>query len=109
VDADTTYICVVTVREIELGVLQAERRDSRQGSSLREWFDELLKFYQGRIALIDTDVALKAASLHVPNPSPERDAIIAATGLVHGWTIVTRNVVDFDSTGVALVNPWIGE
>jgi toxin FitB len=49
---------------------------------------------------------MRCASLHVPDPKPERDALIAATALVHGMTVVTRNVADFLPMGVALFNPW---
>jgi hypothetical protein len=42
----------------------------------------------------------------VPDRQGERDALIAATALVHGMAVVTRNVADFTATGVALVNPW---
>jgi hypothetical protein len=51
-------------------------------------------------------VALKSAALHVPNPRSYRDALIAATAMVHGMTVVTRNVSDFKPMGVALLNPW---
>jgi predicted nucleic acid-binding protein len=53
-------------------------------------------------------VAIRCARLHVPDPRPERDALIAATALEHGLTVVTRNVADFEATGVGLVNPWGG-
>jgi len=51
-------------------------------------------------------VALRCARLHVPDPRGERDALIAATALVHGMTVVTRNVADFRPMGVGLLNPW---
>ena len=44
--------------------------------------------------------------LHVPNPRSDRDALVAAAALVHGMAVVTRNVSDFQATGVAVVNPW---
>jgi hypothetical protein len=58
---------------------------------------------------VDTAVVRRSARLHVPDPRPFRDALIAATALVHGLTVVTRNVTDFAPTGVPLVNPWMGE
>ncbi len=60
----------------------------------------------GRILPVDTAVALRSARLHVPDPHPVRDGLIAATALVHGMTVVTRNVDDFASAGVKVLNPW---
>ncbi|ECO8828670.1 PIN domain-containing protein [Salmonella enterica subsp. enterica serovar Infantis] len=61
----------------------------------------------GRTLPVDTAVALRCARLHVSDKRGERDAFIAATALVHGMTVVTRNIADFETTGVAIVNPWI--
>ena len=102
-----TFLSVVTVLEIEQGVLQIERRDKLQGAMLRAWLEErVLPSFADRILPIETAVARRCAALHVPNPHGERDALIAATGLVHGMTVVTRNVKDFEGTGVALLDPW---
>ncbi len=104
------FLSVVTVLELERGVLLAERRDAPQGRELRVWLEEeLIPAFEGRILSIDTPVAQRCAGLHVPDPKPERDALIAATALVHGLTVVTRNVSDFERTGVTLLNPWAGE
>ena len=107
VDASTLHLSSITVLELELGVLQLERKDPRQGSLLRTWLDTLvLPEFSGRIFPIDTAVAQRCARLHVPDPRAERDALIAATALVHGMTVVTRNLVDFKATGAPLLNPW---
>ena len=88
-------------------MLRIGRKDAAQGKILRVWIDEqLLIRFEGRILPVDAAVALRCAPLHVPDPRPERDALIAATALVHGLTMVTRNVADFSSTGVRLLNPW---
>ena len=106
-DDGSTFLSVVTVLELEMGVLLMERRDARQGAMLRNWMENLvLPEYAGRILPIDTPVALRCAALHVPNPRSYRDSLIAATALVHGMTLVTRNKADFKPTGVAVVNPW---
>lgn len=103
----STYISAITVLEIELGILLMERRDSAQGSFLRAWLDEeIMPRFEGRVLDVDTAVARRCARLHVPNPRAERDALIAATALVHGMAIVTRNVGDFAPTGVLLFYPW---
>jgi predicted nucleic acid-binding protein len=84
-----------------------ERRDPAQGKELREWFDEkLLPTFRERILPVDQEIARRSASLHVPDPRPVRDALIAATALVRGFTVVTRNVKDLDPMGVAWVDPW---
>lgn len=102
------FISAITVLELELGTLQVERRDAVQGTLLRAWLDgQVLPTFAQRVLPVDTDVARRCAALHVPDPHSERDALIAATGLVHGMTVVTRNVDDFDGTGVAVLNPWV--
>jgi predicted nucleic acid-binding protein len=102
------FISVITVLELELGALQTARKDTKQGTALREWIDEqILLQFDGHILAIDTAVARRCARLHVPDPHSERDALIAATALVHGMTVVTRNVRDFERTGVATFNPWV--
>lgn len=109
VDATDLFISVVTVQELEIGVLLAERRDPQQGAFLRTWLNNhVLPAFAQRILPVDTTVAQYSARLHVPNPQPLRDGLIAATALVHGMTVVTRNVADFTASGVALVNPWEG-
>jgi hypothetical protein len=68
--------------------------------------NHVLPEFTGRVLPIDTEVALRCASVHVPDPRAERDALIAATALVHGMTVVTRNLADFELMGVKLLNPW---
>jgi predicted nucleic acid-binding protein len=97
----------ISILEIELGALLIARKDAAQGAMLRAWIDEqILARFEGRVLAIDTAVAQRCARLHVPNPRAERDALIAATALVHGLAVVTRNTADFEPTGVALINPW---
>ena len=107
VPAANLYLSVVSVLELEIGILLVERRDRKQGAILRAWIDgHVLPSFSGRILAIDTVVAQRCASLHVPNPRSDRDALIAATALAHGMTVVTRNVSHFHATGVTVVNPW---
>ena len=105
--AASFFISAISILEIELGVLLIARKDAAQGAVLRTWIDhQILARFEGRVLAIDTAVAQRCARLHVPDPRAERDALIAATALVHGLTVVTRNVADFELTGVALFNPW---
>lgn len=105
--AGSLYISAITVLELELGVLQLERRDATQGTVLRSWMTaHVMPAFAGRVLPVDSAVALRCAQLHMPNRRPERDCLIAATALVHVMTVVTRNVADFQGTGVSLVDPW---
>ncbi|EAQ4377985.1 type II toxin-antitoxin system VapC family toxin [Salmonella enterica] len=109
IDASALFVSSITIMELELGILSVERRDAIQGSRLRSWLEQhVLPEFSGRTLPVDTAVALRCARLHVPDKRSERDAIIAATALVHGMTVVTRNVADFEPTGVAIINPWTG-
>lgn len=106
-DAASFYISAVTLMELEFGILLAERRDPAQGERLRAWMAlRVVPEFSERIVPIDAAVALRCARLHVPDPRPERDALIAASALVHGMTVVTRNESDFIPTGVTVINPW---
>ncbi|HEY8037421.1 MAG TPA: type II toxin-antitoxin system VapC family toxin [Methylobacter sp.] len=107
VPATSLFLSVISILEIETGLLLVERRDPLQGAVLRSWLNaHVLPAFSERILVIDTAVALCCAKLHVPDPRSDRDAIIAATALVHGMTVVTRNIDDFKPTGVEILNPW---
>ena len=108
-DAASFYISALTLMELEIGILRIERRDAGQGERLRRWMDRrVLPEFRERTLPVDTAVALKCARLHVPDPRAERDALIAATAMVHGMTVVTGNLADFEATGVTLIDPWTG-
>lgn len=103
------FLSVVTVLEVELGIARLSRRDAAQAERLREWLErDLLEVFSGRVLPVDVQVARQAARLHVPDPRPERDALIAGTAVAHGLTVVTRNIADFEPMGIALINPWRG-
>jgi predicted nucleic acid-binding protein len=107
-DTSTLYLSVITIHELEVGILLSQRRNAAHGAALRIWMDDyIVPSYAGRIVSIDAAVARRGAALHVPTTRPWADALIAATALVHGMTVVTRNVCDFQSTGVAVLNPWL--
>lgn len=107
VAASSLYLSVLSVYELELGVLAKERQDLRQGTILRKWLNlHVLASFAGRILALDVDVALRSAVLNVPDRVSERDGFIAATALVHRMTVVTRNTADFRRTGVMLLDPW---
>lgn len=105
--APRMFISAITLKELETSVLRMERRDPVQGKVLRTWLKlHVMPAFDARILPVDAAVALRCAHLHVPDQSNESDALIAATAFVHGLTVVTRNVSDFMSSGVPLINPW---
>lgn len=105
--AATMFVSAITVQELEIGVLLAERRNPSQGAVLRRWLEvQVLPAFAERILPVDTPVARRSAALHVPDPRPVRDSLIAATALVHAMPVVTRNVSDFAASGVEIINPW---
>jgi len=107
ISPSSLFLSVISILELETGVLIVERRDPSQGAVLRAWLNaHVLPVFSERILYVDVAVAQRCAKLHIPNPRSDRDAVIAATALVHGMTVVTRNVSDFNQTGVELFNPW---
>lgn len=101
------FLSVISVLELETGVLLVERRDPSQGAILRSWLNShVLPVFSDRILDVDVAVAQRCAKLYVPDRRSGRDSIIAATALVHGMTVVTRNVSDFNETGLEIFNPW---
>jgi toxin FitB len=108
VPAALMFVSVVSLHELEHGVLLVERKDPAKGAVLRAWLDDsVVPAFADRILPVDTETALRSASMHVPNLAPFRDALIAATALVHGMTVVTRNNKDFDRfEDLVVLNPW---
>lgn len=107
VDPTLQFLSVISVLELQIGVMRVERRDAAAGRLLRQWLDgQVLATFADRTLPIDSAVVRACAALHVPDPRPERDALIAATALHHGLTLVTRNTRDFAGLGLAVLNPW---
>jgi len=108
VEVKSLYLSSITILELETGILLVEIRDHAQGALLRQWLEShVLTAFVGRILPVDLATARQCARLHVPDPMEQRDALIAATAIVHGMTVVTRNVSDFKPSGVPVLNPWL--
>lgn len=108
-DYNLYYISVITLFELELGVLQKARIDPAQGKLLRKWLDNLRdKVFQGRILPITSTTAMINASLNVPDRHQSADSRIAATAIENRMALVTRNVKDFHNIPVEIINPWDG-
>ncbi len=107
VSPNQLFLSVISLLELEMGIGLIERRDKPQAALLRVWLNHhVLPTFQERVLPIDTTIALCCGKLHVPDPRSDRDALIAATALVHNMTVVTRNVADFEPTAVKILNPW---
>ncbi|MCR5563601.1 MAG: type II toxin-antitoxin system VapC family toxin [Desulfovibrio sp.] len=101
------FLSVITVMELETGILRLGRKDPAQAAILSEWFEHrVLPAFADRILPVDLAVARRCAALHVPTPRSYRDALIAATALEAGLVVATRNAKDFEPTGVGVINPW---
>ena len=105
--AGRLFLSAITLLELEKGVQALERRTPPQGSALRAWLGGVRAAFAGRILPFTEHTAPICAGLHAPNAGSERDAMIAATALEHGFTVVTRNLPDFVGTRAKLLNPWV--
>lgn len=108
VPAALMFVSVISIHELEHGVLLAERSDPAKGEVLRRWLTgSVMPAFADRIVSVDATVVVRSAALHVPDPAPFRDALIGATALVYGMVVVTRNVRDFERfAGLEVLNPW---
>lgn len=106
--ASTQYISVITLMELEQGVLLMERKDPRQGRPLRNWLNgQVLPGFRRRTLDITPEIAVECARLHAVAPQSYRDSLIAATAIVSGMTVVTRDTTPFSAMNVPHVNPWL--
>lgn len=107
IEAEDLYLSVITVQEIEIGILKAERSDRRKGEVLRGWMTGYITpNFRDRILPVDLRIAFRAAQLHTQRSRPVADTLLAATAWAHNFTMVTRNTRDFEDAGVSLINPF---
>lgn len=103
------FVSVLTLGELEKGIAKLETTRRRAG--LERWFAQLRDRFEGRILVVDEPVALEWGRLCARadiggRPVPAIDALIAATAIVHGLAVVTRNSSDIARTGAPLIDPW---
>ena len=106
VDQSLLFISVLTLGEIENGVTRLASRDKIAADALRAWAEGIRADFSSRIIAVDLAIAETWGRISARRPLPVADGLLAATALVHGMTLVTRNVRDVADTGVKLINPW---
>ena len=100
------HLSVLTLGEIAKGAAKLERRDAVRGAALSRWLYGLRQQYADRIIDVDGEIAEAWGRLASGRSIPIIDALLAATALVRGMTLVTRNVRDIADVGVPVLNPW---
>ena len=101
------YISVITLGELRRGVeLIINRGDVAQGRLLADWLYSVQTEYQNNVLTIDAEIALLWGKMCGSNPQNSIDKLIAATALIFELTVVTRNIKDFENTGINLLNPF---
>jgi hypothetical protein len=106
VDPSAVFLSVITIGEIMKWIAMKQRGDPTQAAMLTVWLERLRQEHASRILLVNDRVAIECGRLAAMRTRGMADGLIAATALVHGKIIVTRNVADFWDTGVAVINPW---
>lgn len=102
-----SFLSVITIMELRFGAQSQRPKDAEFANELERWINEVvLVNYADRILPFDTSIALRTGTLPTPNKRPSPDAMIAATALHHGLTVVTRNIADFEPLGVLCLDPW---
>jgi predicted nucleic acid-binding protein len=106
VTADELYLSVLVVGEIRQGIERLRRHDRSQAAGLERWLGTVRREFEERILPVTATVAEAWGRLSAPRPLPAVDGLLAATALVHGLTLVTRDTARLDETGIPLFDPW---
>ncbi len=106
VQSNELFLSVLTLGEVRQEIERLKRRDEAQAAVLEEWLDGLAEHYRERLLPVDLRVVDVWGRLNVPDPLPAVDGLLAATALIHGLTLVTRNTKDAQRSGAPLLNPF---
>jgi len=106
IPAEAIFVSVLMLGEIRQGIERIRRRDPKQARTLEVWLQSLAMEFADRILPVDERVADRWGRLGLSQPVPALDAFLAATALVHGLTVVTRDEDGFRNTGVDVLNPF---
>ncbi|WP_269931998.1 type II toxin-antitoxin system VapC family toxin [Aminobacter sp. HY435] len=106
IDAYSVNLSVITIGEIERGIVKRRQQDAERAKPLELWLHELRHENADRILPITEEIALAWGRLTAGRTRGSADTLIAATSLVHDLVLVTRNVADFEGIGLPLLNPW---
>ena len=106
VDSEQLFSSVLVIGELRQGIQRVRRRDGRQAAALDRWLGLLKLEFEDRILPVTTPIAEAWGRLNVPDPLPAIDGLLAATALVHGLTLVTRDSARLEQSGISLLNPW---
>jgi predicted nucleic acid-binding protein len=107
VPRNADFLSVLVVGELRRGAALKRRTDQATADALEKWIARLTQLYGERILPVTLEVAETWGGLSAIRPIPPEDGLLAATALVHGLTLVTRNVKNVEGLGVSLLNPWI--
>jgi predicted nucleic acid-binding protein len=107
-DATGLFLSVLTLGELRKGVAMKRRIDPAAADRLAVWVDDIETLFADRLLPVDTSVARRWGEMSATGACPVIDTLIAATALLHGLTLVTRNTLDVTATGVSLLDPWLG-
>lgn len=103
---DSLYLSVITLGEVRKGIERLRPRDPQRAASYEAWLAGLEELFCGRVEVVDYEIANEWGRLTARPELDEVDALLAATAIVRGWTLVTRNVRDVEQTGCLVLNPF---
>ncbi|GII65425.1 ribonuclease VapC [Sphaerisporangium krabiense] len=106
INGPALYLSTMVLGEIRYGVERIRQRDSRRAETIDVWLDAVYRDFRDRIIPVTADIAEEWGRLRTVCPLPAVDGLLAATALIKGWTLVTRNVKDVAGTGVRVLNPF---